>query len=359
VIHNESVREWNAPAWSAAEESTAPVSAGNAKKQQIGVVVIGRNEGERLLRCLRSVTATADWIVYVDSGSTDGSVDAARAMGVAIVELDLRIPFTPGRARNEGYRRLRALAADLDYVQFVDGDCEVSPEWLGQATAFLNARPDVAVLGGRRHESYPERSVYNLICAMEWETHAVGEATACGGDALMRADAFAAVNGYRPDLMAGEEPELCDRLRAAGWRIWFLDVPLTLHDAAMLRFGQWWARAARSGYGSMQRALLCATPTRLEGVRDLLSSWVWALVLPLVAIALSLIWCAWALALLLLYPVQVVRVALCSRHGDSWSCNLRYSLFLLLAKLPKLIGQLTFLGHHWGKRPARLIEYKS
>jgi GT2 family glycosyltransferase len=339
--------------------SRKPQASTDARAPKIGVVVIGRNEGDRLLRCLRSVTGAVREIVYVDSGSTDGSVEAARAMGVATVELDLRVPFAPGRARNEGFFRLRERVPDLDYVQFVDGDCEVNPGWLEQAAAFLTAHSDVAVVGGRRRERYPERSIYNLICAMEWEAHPIGEATACGGDALMRAAAFAATGGYRPDLMAGEEPELCDRLRIAGWRIWFLDAPLTVHDAAMVRFGQWWKRAARSGYGSMQRAILCKTPVELVGLRDFLSTWMWALGVPLAVVVAVVSWGPWALVLWLLYPAQVARVALRSGRRGPWPRNLGYSVFLLLAKLPKLIGQLTFLAHHWGRRASPLIEYKS
>ena len=335
------------------------VASVDSEKPRVGVVVIGRNEGERLLRCLRSVIGAGRQIVYVDSGSTDGSVEAARAMDVATVELDLRIPFAPGRARNAGYRRLRELVPELDYVQFVDGDCEVNPAWLEQAAAFLTAHHDVAVVGGRRSERYPERSVYNQICAMEWDTHPIGEAKACGGDALMRAEAFEAADGYRPDLMAGEEPELCERLRASGWRIWFLNAPLTLHDAAMLRFSQWWKRAARSGYGATQRAFVCPTAARLEGLRDPLSSWAWVFVVPVIVATLSLLWSPWALALLLLYPAQIIRVALRSERRDSWTHSLLYSLFLMLAKVPKLIGQLTFLRYHWSRHRARLIEYKS
>jgi len=48
----------------------------------IDAVVIGRNEGERLVACLASLGGEIRRAVYVDSGSTDGSVAAARAAGV-------------------------------------------------------------------------------------------------------------------------------------------------------------------------------------------------------------------------------------------------------------------------------------
>src|SRR4249919_2565668 len=100
----------------------------NELLSKVGVVAIGRNEGERLRKCLESVNRTAEWVVYVDSGSTDGSAAMARDMGV---------PFTAGRARNEGFRRLREVAPSLAYVQFVDGDCELIEYWLEKAVVYL------------------------------------------------------------------------------------------------------------------------------------------------------------------------------------------------------------------------------
>lgn len=322
----------------------------------VGVVAIGRNEGERLKQCLASMSGIVRQIVYVDSGSTDGSVEMARSMGVAVVELDMRIPFRAGRARNEGFRRCCELVPDLAYVQFVDGDCEVFAGWIEKGVAFLEAHRDVAVVCGRRRERYPERSVYNMHMATEWDTHPRGEARACGGDALMRADAVAAMNGYRTDLMTGEEPELCSRLRAAGWRIWFLDEPMTLHDSAMTRFSQWWKRALRSGYGVAQhRALRSAVPGHLV-MREWLSGWFWGLGIPAVAFGLVPWWGGWSLVLLLLYPLQLVRLAV--RGGRSPRENWWNALLLVLGKFPMMFGQLKFLTHRWLGREPRLITYK-
>ena len=195
-------------------------------------------------------------------GSTDGSVLEARSLGVDVVELDARTPFTAARARNDGFERLCQVAPKLPYVQFVDGDCEVVAGWLDKAVAFLDLHRDVAVVCGRRRERYPARSIYNRLCDLEWDTP-VGEAKACGGDALMRAEAFEKVDHFRADLIAGEEPELCLRLRQAGWRIWRLDYEMTLHDAAITRFSQWWSRTLRGGYAFANGAYLhSAAPER-------------------------------------------------------------------------------------------------
>ena len=321
----------------------------------IGVVVIGRNEGPRLERCLISLIGSAQKVVYVDSGSTDNSVPMARKLGVEVVELDMTIPFTAARARNEGFARVQQLLPTMRYVQFVDGDCEVVGTWLPQAQAFLDARPDVAVVCGRRRERFPQRSIYNFLCDREWDTP-VGEAKACGGDALMRADAFAAASGYRADLIAGEEPELCVRLRASGWKVWRLGEEMTLHDAAMTRFKQWWQRSMRGGYAFAEGAFLHGAAPEQHWLRESRRAWFWGLGIPLAAVVASLILGWFGLLLLLIYPVQVMRLA---RRGDGLPReNWLLAFFLVLGKFPEMVGQVKFLLSRIVGGKTALIEYK-
>lgn len=320
-----------------------------------GVVAIGRNEGERLRKCLESIAGRAARLVYVDSGSTDGSVAMARNSGSEVVELDMRVPFTAARARNEGFRRLRALSPNLEYVHFVDGDCEFVAGWLEEAVAFLAAHRDVAVVCGRRRERYPGQSVYNRLCDIEWDTP-VGDTKACGGDALMRVDAFEAVQGYRADVIAGEEPELCIRLRAAGWRIWRLDRDMTLHDAAITRFGQWWRRTLRFGHALAEGTLLHGAPPERHWVRESRSAWFWGLGLPLFAGACAALIFPAGLVILAAYPLQVARLALRDERaaGDNW----QRAFFLVVGKFPEMLGQLKFWLQRFRAEPSRLIEYK-
>jgi glycosyltransferase involved in cell wall biosynthesis len=321
----------------------------------VGVVAIGRNEGERLGRCLDSVVRLADGVVYVDSGSTDGSVANARARRVAVIELDMSLHFTAARARNEGFRRLRELAPGLAYVQFVDSDCEIADGWLEKAAIFLNDHEGVAVVCGRRREKYPAQTIYNMLCDIEWDTP-VGEAKACGGDAMMRVNAFESVHGFRADLIAGEEPELCVRLRASGWRIWRLDEEMTLHDAAMLHFSQWWKRSLRGGYAFAQGADLHGSPPEWHGVRESRSAWFWGLGVPLIAFACTALIGPFGLTVFAIYPLQVVRLAL--RGVRSARENWWRALFLVIGKFPEMLGQLKFLmRRRLGGQP-RLIEYK-
>lgn len=321
----------------------------------IGVVVIGRNEGARLERCLASVIGSAEQVVYVDSGSSDGSVQRAAALGAEVLALDMAQPFTAARARNEGFARLQMVLPGLRWVQFVDGDCEVVPGWLGSAHAFLLAHSQVAVVCGRRRERFPQASIYNLLCDLEWDTP-TGEARACGGDALMRADALGAVGGYRAGLIAGEEPELCVRLRAAGWKVWRLGHEMTLHDAAMTRFGQWWRRSLRAGHAYAEGAFLHGAPPERHWLRESRRAWLWGLGMPLLILLACVAFGPWALLLSLVYPLQVLRLA--RRGARAPRENTLQALFLVLGKFPEMLGQLKFWWQRLRAAQSTLIEYK-
>lgn len=328
---------------------TAPLSP------RIGIVVIGRNEGGRLAACLASLGGMSARTVYVDSGSTDGSVEKAQAMGALTVRLDMSVPFTAARARNAGFDALETAFPDADYVQFVDGDCTLESAWLSRAEAFLQAHEDMAVVCGRRRERHPERSVYNRLCDLEWDTP-VGEATECGGDALIRIAAFRDVGGYADDLIAGEEPEMCVRLRARGWRIWRLDAEMTLHDANMLHFGQWWRRAMRAGHAFAQVSSRHAASPFGIWKRNARRALLWGGLLPALILLAAILIHPALLLFFLIYPVQVVRMALRSgpRNRDSWI----YAAFAVLAKFPEMQGAARFYINRVLKRANTLIEYK-
>lgn len=322
----------------------------------VGVVVIGRNEGERLKRCLTSLLDSTRSIVYVDSGSSDDSVAMSRSLGVEVVDLDLRIPFTAARARNEGFSHLIRLRPDLNYVFFVDGDCEVIAGWVDVAIQFLDSRPDIAAVCGRLHERHPEKSVYNLLCDMEWASFPVGEAKMCGGLAVMRIEAFQQVNGFRADLICGEEPELCVRLRQKGWRIWQLERDMALHDAALYHFGQWWKRMVRGGYAYAQGAKEHGAPPEQHWVEESRRIWAWGLAIPLSILVLAAILDLRLLWLFAVYPLQVVRLAI--RGPRSRRENWVRALALVVCKFPEMLGQLKFLLDKHRRVQSSLIEYK-
>ncbi len=351
--------------------------------EDVGAVAIGRNEGERLRACLGSLVGQVRSVVYVDSGSTDGSVEFARELGVLVVELDMTVPFTMARARNAGWRALLEGSPGLEFVQFVDGDCEVVESWIGVARTTLVEMREFAVVCGRRRERFPEASRYNRFCDIEWNSP-VGEAKACGGDFLVRTAVLKESGGMNESLIAGEEPEWCLRLRAAGHRILRIDAEMTRHDAAMLKFGQWWKRNRRAGYGSadvLWRSEGTFPSALIEGmafahVDKSSREWVYRLsgvflvgsvLFTIVGMSLGTglgaavpagiilgVLCSIALGLL-----QAVRIAnsIRGREPDSgW--RLRYGIFTMLGKPAQFLGQRKHLRDLRAGRVATLIEYK-
>jgi GT2 family glycosyltransferase len=326
------------------------------KNIKFGAVAIGRNEVERLRQCLRSLsTAAPAVIIYVDSGSTDGSPQLARNRGAEVIEIDLSLPFTAARARNVGFQRLCELNPNLIYVQFVDGDCELIEGWTERAVAFLESHSDVAAVSGRRRERYPERSIYNWLAERGWDGPA-GEVRACGGDAMMRVRAVAEVGGYRDDVLAGEEAELCIRLRAAGWHIWRLDSEMTLHDIAMTKFSQWWRRTVRAGHAFAQGAYLHGASAEHHRLWESSRAWIWGFLLPLVCLASGLAWGPWGWLVCLIYPLQVLRQM--SRTPGSLRDRAVIAVFQMLSRFAEVWGQIRFFYDLVRGRQVRLIEYR-
>lgn len=325
----------------------------------IGIVVIGRNEGERLVACLDSIAAHAERTVYVDSGSTDGSCAEARRRGVEVVELDADTPFTAARARNAGLHRLKQVHGDLGFVQFVDGDCRVAEGWLERAAQELERDTKLAVVCGRRREVAPEASVYNRLCDLEWDT-SIGDAAACGGDAMMRLEAFEEVDGFDESLIAGEEPELCYRLRRRGWGVRRIDADMTAHDAAMTRFGQWWRRMQRAGHAYAEGAALHGAGDERYCRRDLRRIVGWALGPPVAAAAFAWPTAGWSCLALAAYPLLGAKIALGQRNrGRRGSHALLYAGACVIGKWPQCLGALQYRLAKLRGRRRELIEYKS
>lgn len=321
----------------------------------VAVIAIGRNEGERLRRSLESVVGRVALVVYVDSGSTDGSVALSKALGCELVALDMSTPFTAARACNAGAERALQLLPDLEFLQFVDGDCEVDASWLDTAHDFLRANAGSAAAFGRRRERHPDVSVFNRLCDMEWNVPP-GEVRSCGGDVMMRAAAWHRVGGYREDLIAGEEPELCIRLRGAGWTIRCLDAPMTLHDAAILRWGQWWRRTTRTGYAFAEGSHLFGAPPERHWVRESRRSRLWGLAVPALIVVAALGMSPWFWLLLLLYPLQMLRLYM--RKSGAPRERALQAIFTTLGYFPEAAGHLRYWRNRLTARREGLIEYK-
>ena len=333
-------------------------------ESSIGVVVIGRNEGDRLRACLASLRDFAARM-YVDSGSTDGSCELARSAGFQVVELAVPPGFTAARARNMGIERLVEQHPDLALVQTVDGDCEVRAGWLEAARAEMEADPRRAVVFGRRRERFPRTNAYHRACDDEWNVR-LGEVSSCGGDALFRVAALREVGGYNPALIAGEEPDLCLRLRHHGWRVWSNGHEMTWHDVAIDRFSQWWHRSRRTGFALAEIADLHGTAADPGWRRILRSALAWsglalaALVAALLALGMRSPGVG-ALALLLgvALILQLFRLAFNQRERfGGVGTGLQWAWLMMAAKAAQATGWLQYKLQRLTKGSASIIEYK-
>jgi GT2 family glycosyltransferase len=323
-----------------------------------GVVVIGRNEGERLVSCLRSLENWPGPVVYVDSASEDDSVAKARELGAVVVELTRDRQLSAARGRNAGAAYLRQHWPTVRYVQFVDGDCVVDANWPHDATAFLDQHATVAIVCGRLRERHRDASIYNRLCDLEWD-RPVGRTQTCGGIFMVRAQAFHDVGEFNETITAGEEPELCRRLTAAGWNIHRLSAEMGTHDADMHRFGQWWRRAVRSGHAYAEAAWRHGRGPERFGVRPSVSIWWWAFGWPMLLIALAWPTAGWAFLGLAAYPLLWLRILGSQRRrGRTLSDAALYATFCILGKWAQWQGQLTFLKRKLTGTKASIIEYK-
>ncbi len=337
---------------------TLPSPSGSPPSD-VGIVVIGRNEGARLVRCLDSLPRLPGRVVYVDSASTDRSVALARERGALVVELDMSVPFTAARARNAGWQRLVEASPSVTSVLFVDGDCEVMHGFLEAALAVMLGSPDVAAVCGWRRERHPERSAYNTVCDVEWRMGLVGTARTFGGDVLIRVNALREVGGYDETVIAAEDGELGVRLRGRGGRIVRIDRVSTLHDADMTEFRQWWRRATRCGHGYAQVSDLHGAPPERFFARELKKTFIWGAGVPGIAALLAPPTLGLSLGLFATYPVRAARVYRNARgrgftpwESGCWAASCTVSAF------PEVVGALTYRLTKLRRRRPTIIEYK-
>lgn len=326
----------------------------DARDERLGFVAIGRNEGDRLKRCLTALSAVSDKIVYVDSGSIDDSVAFAKSLGVTVVELDLDHPFTAARARNAGYATLLTDDDELEYVMFIDGDCELAPDFINAATNELENDSSIGVLTGRCREARRDATIYNLLCDFEWDGP-IGDIPACGGIFVTRVSVFDAVGGFNPAVIAAEDDEFCIRVRKKDWRIHRIAQDMCFHDANITRFSQWWTRSKRAGHAYGQLGVMHKGYFQAERLR----AWSWGLVLPLLSIGLAPFTKGLSLILLGLYLLSFMRMQRnLSGNGYSPGDASLYARFLILSKFPNVIGLIDFWRKKLTGREIKIVEYK-
>lgn len=338
----------------------------------VAAILLAKNEGERFRLAIEALLRDqVGLIIYVDSGSTDGSLEFARDKGIEVIDLDvINEPFTYSRARNTGFEHLKKMRPDIRYVQFLDGDCELHQGWMTEALEFLDHNPDFTGVCGYRNERHPEQSIYNRQIAMEWPRDH-GEVLGCGGDFLLRREAFEEINGFDTDFIGGEDPEFFIRLKKNGHRFFRLDRLMTEHDVNMRHFSQWWTRAYRNGHGNAHIFDVHGKLPQKYRRRSVISSIVYGAVLPLISVPLILVlilldkpttsWSLITLIIIALLYVKIIIGAMRSRLAlkQPLSDALLYAGFILLSKPAEFLGIATYFLRRVKGKGFRSIDYRS
>jgi glycosyltransferase involved in cell wall biosynthesis len=339
---------------------------------QLSIVIIGRNEGERLEHCIRSVQTMNNpfqdiEIIYVDSNSTDDSLARAQALGAQTLEVH---PERPAAAigRNAGWR-----AAKAPFILFLDGDTLLHPDFVKVAWQQLTSDAKIAIVWGHRRERFPQSSIYQRVLDLEW-IYPPGISRFCGGDALMRRQVLEEVDGYNPLLIAGEEPEMCQRIRAKGYVIWHIDQPMTLHDLAIKHWAQYWKRATRAGHAFAEISNLLRQSSHASIYQETTGEILWQrearknlrhatalMSLFLLGIISSVVMSSFIPlgVAILVFVLLSLRTAWKARwKSDNWITLVLYGLHSQFQHLPIALGQLSYYYHLWRGKRRRLIEYK-
>jgi glycosyltransferase involved in cell wall biosynthesis len=197
---------------------------------ELSIVLIGKNQAWNMARLVESIlTQTSQVgsreIIFVDSASTDETLQIAAQYPIHVLRLRPSQTLTPAAGRYVGYRY-----SSGSMVLFVDGDMELYPGWLEHALQALRRRPDVGAVTGEIIDLPKDASTPSTrrpevsigACAARSVPFAAGVA-------IYRRAALERAGPFNPYLQSDEEPDLCVRIRHQGFQIVRLDHPVVYH----------------------------------------------------------------------------------------------------------------------------------
>lgn len=307
----------------------------------LGFVVIGRNEARHLADCIGALPHDIP-IVYADSASIDDSLTIARNAGAKTVALTAPPRLTAARGRNAGLAQLLEIAPQTTLVHMIDGDVVLDRDWIATAEAAMAQNPRLAAIFGQLRERHPEASIYNRICDREWRVPP-GKVAACGGIAMFKVEAIQSVGGYNDAIPAGEEPDLCLRMRGKGWEIECLQDFMGTHDAGLTTFGLWWQRARRGGYGYAEHVLRNRLNSDPNWVRQVLSIGAWGGAIPLFQVLAAIFAPKLLILPVILWLAMGLRIS-AKEHTNFASAAdaIKFGFLTMIGKFAQLLGMLDF-----------------
>lgn len=180
----------------------------------VSIVIPARNEARHLARVFAALAAL-DYplhrreVILVDNGSVDETAAIARRHGARVI---------PAPAGNVGeVRNIGARAALGEVIAFLDADCLVGPGWLRVAVGQMKDSRVGAVGGNCTVGS--EGNWIQRAWAVELRDATVDARTLATASFILRRRLFEELGGFDAALGAGEDDDLSQRIRAAGYRL--------------------------------------------------------------------------------------------------------------------------------------------
>lgn len=246
----------------------------------VSVLIVSWNARDALERCLSSLDFAACEVVVVDNASQDGSAElvASRFPHAVLDRQPANLGFSGG------VNRAFALASG-DLLLLLNSDAAATAGSIDRIAAFLDRNPAAGAAAGRLvdlggkpqrgwnvrrfptlcslaadlllvDQVWPSNPATRRFRAEDLDEREPGEveqpAAAC---LMLRRSAFEAVGGMDEAFQPAwfEDVDLCRRLRAAGWRIFFVPEAVFVHEGgtAMRRMGR--EAFTRAWYRNMRK----------------------------------------------------------------------------------------------------------
>lgn len=189
----------------------------------ISVIIIAKNEEERVGRCFDSVMKLrkkySTEIIFVDSASSDKTIDIALKYPIQIYRISKSKYLNPSAGRYVGFPHAKG-----EYVLFIDGDSILIEGFVEKALSILKSS-DVAAVAGKRIF----RKMGESLRIKEKITGKMREYNTIGGTGIYKRKILEAVGTFNPHMGGQEERELCFRIRQNGYKIIKVDIPMEYH----------------------------------------------------------------------------------------------------------------------------------
>jgi GT2 family glycosyltransferase len=222
---------------------------------RFSVVIATYNRQDLLLGCLAAVTSLdyPDYeVIVADDGSTDGSIEAARARFPDVRYLPHPTNSGEPAARNRGVR-----AATGDIIAFTDDDCVPPRDWLRRHARHYDD-PHIVAAGGP--QVCPSPNFYELFDAAQWTIRFERLKTVdrlehydqhlLTGNMSVRRALFAEVGLFDEQLLSACDSDFIRRVSRAGYRF-VRDPDLRVDHLKRHTFGAYLAFRFRRGLGSV------------------------------------------------------------------------------------------------------------